>query len=316
MSGPSRISVGLLYNPHVPYVLERAPDRVDHLSVVPDILQVDRRRRGGGSSRPRFVDVELVTRIVDAAATEWPMVGHGVGLSIGSPGPIDSGYLGRMRSWVERLGLLWYSEHLSFFRLPRGSTAAHEAGLACPLPCDRDIMNAIARRAAAVQSALGVPFLLENSVSYVQPVDDDLSEAAFLNGVCTQAKTATLLDLHNLYVNARNLGVDGAATCDALVASSIREIHVAGGDMLLEYYTDAHSGAVPEEVWQLLRHVLPRLKNLRAITFEYHESVGPRLSVDGVLGQLERAREEVARVGRATGRHRKRAVKRDARHVA
>src|SRR5262249_54109713 len=159
------------------------------LSITPDVLQVDRTRQGRSRRRAaaRFADVEVLVDTVAALAREWPMVGHGVGLSIGSPKPLDAGYLRRMRSWVERLNLLWYSEHLSFFRLPRGSTAAHEAGLACPLPFDVAILDAVSRRARIVQEALGVPFLLENSVSYVQPVDDDLTEVEFLNGLCGRA---------------------------------------------------------------------------------------------------------------------------------
>jgi uncharacterized protein (UPF0276 family) len=297
-----RVSVGLLHNPHVPRVLARAPYAVDHLSIVPDVLQVDRGPRRNRPAPGRFLDVEAVAEPVLGLARDWPMVGHGVGLSIGSPRPLDRAYLRRMRGWVERLGLHWYSEHLSFFRLRRGATAAHEAGLACPLPYDRPVLAAIARRAAAVQAALGVPFLLENGVSYVAPVDDDLDEPGFLNGLVQRAPVGLLLDLHNLHVNATNLGLDAAAMVDAIDGAAVREIHVAGGDTLLGYYTDAHSGAVPEPVWQLLRRLLPRLPALAAITFEYHESVGDRLGVDGVLAQLDRARDELARAGCWSGR--------------
>jgi len=295
------VAVGLLYNDHVRRVLDRAPTAVDHLSIVPDVLQVDHVRHGRRSARGRFADVEIVADVVLELARDFPMVGHGVGLSIGSPRALDRGYVNRMRSWVERLRLLWYSEHLSFFRLRRGSTAAHDAGLACPLPCDRAVQVAVARRAAAVQAALGVPFLLENGVSYVAPVDDDMCEPEFLNGLCAGANTGLLLDLHNLYVNSRNLGVDAAAALEALDAATVREIHIAGGDDLLGYYTDAHSGSTPEPVWALLRRVLPRLEQLQAITFEYHQSVGERIGVEGVLEQLARAREELAGAGIGSG---------------
>ena len=300
MCGASPIAVGLLYNPHVPFVLDKAPDAVDYLSIVPDVLQVDLARRGN-VGRNRFDSVEVLLDTVGALARHWPMIGHGVGLSIGSPRPLDRGYLNRMRWWVERLQLRWYSEHLSFFRLARGSTAVHEAGLACPLPYDEPVLKAIVRRSRDVAAAIGVPFLLENGVSYVKPVDDDLTEAAFLNALCTSEPVSLLLDLHNCHVNARNQIIDAGAFLDEIDPAHITELHVAGGDSLLNYYTDAHSGAVPEAVWESLRVVLPRAVRLRAITFEYHESAGSRLGVDGVLAQLNRAREEVARAGRESG---------------
>lgn len=307
-SRPS-IAVGLLYNPEVPRVLEAAPEAVHLLSIVPDVLQIDRRRHVGrrGASAQRFADVEIIADIVLSLARHWPFVAHGVGLSIGSPGPLDHGYLRRMREWVERLHLLWYSEHLSFFRLPTASTAAHEVGLACPLPLDHGVLEAIARRSRAVAAAIGVPFLLENGVSYVRPVDDDYGEPEFLNRLCAASGTSLLLDLHNLYVNARNLGVSAEAALDALDLSAVLELHVAGGDMFLDMYTDAHSGAVPEPVWRLLRYALPRLTSLRAITFEYHESVAERLGVRGVLEQLARIREESERAGRCIGAPNRRA---------
>lgn len=302
MSPP--IAVGLMYNPEVPRVLDRAPEAVDLLSITPDVLQVDRVHRGRArsASGQRFDDIELLVNVVEMLALDWPMVGHGVGLSIGSPRRLDRAYLRRVRDWVDRLGMLWYSEHLSFFRLANGSTAAHEAGLACPLPLDISVLKAVARRADAVQAILGVPFLLENSVSYVQPVEDDLDEIEFLNGLCARSQASLLLDLHNLHVNAQNHGFDAAVAVESLNAAAVTEIHVAGGETLLGMYTDAHSGAVPEAVWLLLRRLLPRLTRLRAITFEYHESVATRLGVDGVLAQLERAREELQRAGHRSAR--------------
>jgi len=288
------LGVGLLFNPAVPDVLERRPEAIDFVGVVPDILQIDQGPRRDPASvlgRERFVEIEALVDIVDEVARSWPLVAHGVGLSIGSPGKLDRAYVARMRWWVERLGLVWFSEHLSFFRLPRNSTSAHEAGLAAPLPLDRAVLKAVARKAATVQRRLGVPFLLENGVTYVRPHDYELEEPAFLGELARQSGAGLLLDLHNVYVNARNLGFDAMGFVEELDTSRVIEVHLAGGDMLAGMYTDAHSGAVPEAVWELLDRLLARAPALRAVTFEFHESCLPRLGVDGVVEQLARARE-------------------------
>jgi uncharacterized protein len=296
---PEPLGVGLLFNPALPEILERRPDAVDFLSVAPDVLQIDqgrgRRVLPAAFGRGRFADVEALTDVVEALARAWPVVAHGVGLSIGSPGPLDAAYLRRMCAWTERLRLRWFGEHLSFFRLPRGATAAHEAGLAAPLPLDFPVLRAVARKAARVRAALGVPFLLENGVAYVRPVDDDLEEWEFLNRLAAHRSAGVLLDLHNLYVNARNHGFDADEYLDRLDMRNVVEIHLAGGDELGGMYTDAHSGAVPEAVWSLLDRALPRATRLRGVTFEFHESCLPRLGVDGVVEQLTRAREHLAR---------------------
>lgn len=293
-----RLGAGVLFNPSVPEVLTHRPEAIDYVSIVPDILQIDQGRgrvRSPVLGPERFVAIEQLVDIVDEVATQWPIVAHGVGLSIGSPGRVDAAYLARMRWWVERYRLVWFSEHLSFFRLPRNSTAAHEAGLAAPLPLDRDVLRAVARKAAAVQAALGVPFLLENGVTYVRPVNYEIEEPAFLGELARAGGCGLLLDLHNVYVNAWNLGFDAARFVDEIDASRVVEVHVAGGDVLHGMYTDAHSGAVPEAVWGLLDRLLARADSVRAVTFEFHESCLPKLGLGGVTEQLMRAREALAR---------------------
>jgi hypothetical protein len=293
-----RLGAGVLFNPSVPDVLTHRPEAIDYVSIVPDILQID---QGRGRARSpvlgpeRFVAIEQLVDVVDEVATQWPIVAHGVGLSIGSPGRVDAAYLARMRWWVERYRLVWFSEHLSFFRVPRNSTAAHEAGLAAPLPLDRDVLRSVARKAAAVQAALGVPFLLENGVTYVRPVDYELEEPAFLGDLARLGGCGLLLDLHNVYVNAWNLGFDAARFVDEMDVSRVVEVHVAGGDLLHGMYTDAHSGAVPEAVWALLDRLLARAPSVRAVTFEFHESCLPKLGLGGVTEQLMRAREALGR---------------------
>jgi hypothetical protein len=293
MAATTAVAVGLMFNPCVPEILEYRPEAADYLSVIPDTLQVDNgRRRGHG--RDRFLTIEVMLDVIEALSRAWPIVAHGVGLSIGSPGPLDSRYVERMRWWVERLRPAWFSEHLSFFRLPRNSTSIHDAGLAVPLPFERGVLRSIARKARQLQTLLGVPFLLENGVSYLPCDDYELDEPTFLGGLAEMSGTGLLLDLHNLFVQAQNFDLDAFAFIERLPAERILEVHVAGGDELAGMYTDAHSGVVPAQVWALLAHLLPRASALRGVTFEFHESYYPRLGKQGILEQLARARELIS----------------------
>ena len=137
-------------------------------------------------------------------------------------------------------------------------------------------------------------FLLENNVYYFTFPGQDFSEPAFLNQLSASTGCALLLDLHNVYTNARNHDFDALAFLDELDLSRVMEIHVAGGTEMMGFYTDSHAGPVPEGVWDLLSFVAPRAPALRGVTFEFHESSWPLLRDEGVLEQIGRARSILA----------------------
>ena len=170
--------------------------------------------------------------------------------------------------------------------------------MALPIPYDREILDLVAPRARAASEQLGCPFLLENNVSYIQFPEEEFTEAEFLNRLALESGCHILLDLHNVYTNAHNHGVDAHHFLRALDPRVVMEIHVAGGDEMMGFHTDSHAGPVLEEVWDLLEDVAPRLPALRGVTFEFHESSWPLLHADGVLAQIERARAILQRAVR------------------
>jgi uncharacterized protein (UPF0276 family) len=142
-----------------------------------------------------------------------------------------------------------------------------------------------------VQRAVSAPFLLENSVAFIDVPDQDMTEPEFLNAVATRSGCGLLLDVHNVYVNARNHGFDAYDFVDDLELEHVGEIHIAGGSELAGMYTDSHAGPCPEPVWELLEWVVPRAPNLSGITFEFHDSYYPLLKGDGIEAELRRSRE-------------------------
>ncbi len=97
-----------------------------------------------------------------------------------------------------------------------------------------------------------------------------------------------MLDLHNLYANTINLGISAHAYLQQLNPELVYEIHLAGGDRLHGFHTDSHSQLTPMKVWEWAYEWMPRFKNLRAITFEYHESYHYRFGINGISEELDR----------------------------
>jgi len=262
-------------------------DALDYLAVIPDRFWIDR----GVDAAMRFEDTPGGEAVLAAAVRSLPIVLHGIGLSICSADIFDLAYVEQLSRWRARYNCRWVSEHLSFSRVGAGHEA--NAGVALPIPYDHEMLDLLAPRVAAAREILGCPFLLENNVSYVTFPDEDLSEPQFLNELSRRSGCALLLDLHNVYTNALNHGFDAATFLADLDLSHVVEVHVAGGSHMMGFYTDSHTGGVPEEVWELLSIVAAHGPRLRGVTFEFHESSWPLLKTDGVLRQIERARSVV-----------------------
>jgi uncharacterized protein (UPF0276 family) len=281
-----RLGVGLMYNPALPDFLITDLDAVDYLEITSDMFWTDR----GPGHRPRFEELESWVDTLAWMVARRPVVAHNIGLSVGNAGRFDLEYVAHLAEWQRRYAFPWQSDHLSFAEVTSADGADQHAGVAVPLPYDAEVLEMICARVDHVQQAAGVPLLLENSVYFVTFRDQDMSEPQFLNALMARTGCGVLLDLHNLYANARNHGFDAFAFLDELELSGVVETHIAGGTEFAGMYTDSHSGPCPEPVWQLLESLVPRAPNLRAVTFEFHDSYYGRIGRDGVRAQLDRAR--------------------------
>lgn len=286
--GAAPPAVGVLFNPALAAFVDVFADAIDHLSVIPDRCWID-----PGPGRPaRFQPMAAPTALIDRVARHVPLVLHAIGLSICSADVFDEAYVLNLERWRRRWQASWVSEHLSFSRV--GADHEVNAALALPVPLDDEVLDLVARRVRRVQSVLGGPFLLENGVAYVDIPDQGMDEPTFLNRLCERTGCGLLLDLHNLHTNATNHGFDALDYLGALDLAQVVEVHVAGGEAMMGFHTDSHSGPVDPAVWRLLEALAPRAPALRAVTFEFHESCWPRLRAGGVLEQISRAREVLA----------------------
>lgn len=279
--------VGLLYNPALPPILD-ALAGVDFLEVIPDRFWYD----FGAAAPRRFQRADAA--IAALKAHGLPLVGHGIGLSLASAIPLDLGLVEAVGALHDELDFAWYSEHLSIFLVDGRSVPNAQAGMGLPVVHDAETLAILTEKLAVLHARLGCPLLLENGTIFSAIPDDDMTEPEFFNHLAAAGVCNVLLDLHNLHANTRNLGWDADAYIAGLDPASVHELHLAGGDELLGHYTDSHSRPTPDAVWDLARRWAPRFPNLRAITYEFHESYYARLGVAGIARELELMHELAA----------------------
>jgi len=285
-----KLGVGLAFQAPLASLIETCGDGLDFVEVVPDMLWND----FGEGEQPRYLDDAEGIATLRRVAARRPVVPHGIGLSIGSAHRYEREHVEQLRRWHDWLRFPWHSDHLGFH------LAGHDGhdvnvGVTLPLARDRETLDLLVPRVRDVQQQVPVPFLLENNVYYFDVPDAEMDEASFLNALCRESGCGLLLDLHNLYTNARNHGSDPWATLAALDLAMVGEIHVAGGMELDGFYLDAHSDTVPSPVWELLEWTVPRCPNLGGIVFELFGSWV------AVVGE-DRVRRDLGRLRRLWGR--------------
>ncbi|GAA5182298.1 DUF692 domain-containing protein [Niveibacterium umoris] len=184
---------------------------------------------------------------------------HGVGLSIGGPGPLDREHLARIAQLVARHQPDAFSEHLAW-----SSHGGEFFNDLLPLPYNRATLERVCAHVVQVQDALGRAILLENPSTYVEFASSSFSEADFISEVVKRTGCGLLLDVTNFHVSCTNHARDPWACIQAMPLEAVGEIHLAGfapdsDDAGAPLLIDAHDRAVVAEVWSLYHRVLDRI---------------------------------------------------------
>ncbi|HVV17017.1 MAG TPA: DUF692 domain-containing protein [Polyangia bacterium] len=224
-------------------------------------------------------------RVLERVRRDYPVVLHGVSLSIGSTDPIDHAYLDALDALARAVEPAWISDHLCW-----GTAHGFNAHDLLPLPYTSAALEHVAGRVSAVQERLGRRILLENPSSYLAFRDSEMSEAEFLAEVARRADCGILLDVNNVYVSAHNHGFDARAYLAAMPADRIGQIHLAGHSVDGELLIDTHDAPVRDEVWQLYADAVRRF-GTRATMIEWDAHVP---AFDELAGELDRARAVAA----------------------
>ncbi|MAA74733.1 MAG: hypothetical protein CMN28_08510 [Salinisphaeraceae bacterium] len=191
-------------------------------------------------------------RLFEKLTERYDFVTHGLSLSLGSPAPLDMGFVSRVREFLDHHRIRYYSEHLSYC-----SDDGHLYDL-MPIPYTDEAVRYVADRIRRVQDALERRIAVENVSCYATP-DAQMSEIEFLNAVVEEADCDLLLDLNNIYVNSVNFRFDPFAYLDAIPGERIAYAHIAGHHEEAEdLRVDTHGADVIDPVWSLLDHAYAR----------------------------------------------------------
>jgi uncharacterized protein (UPF0276 family) len=198
-------------------------------------------------------------RRLEAIRARYPLSLHGVGLSIGSPKPLDRDHLARLKGLTGRYQPAQFSEHLAW--------SSHDEGFLAdllPLPYDDETLAVVCRHIDETQETLATRMLLENPSTYVQFADSAIAETDFLAEVVRRTGCGLLLDINNVYVSATNHGFDPFAYLGAFPLRHVGEIHLAGyaeavDDEGAPLLIDAHNSPVRAAVWALYEDAVRRL---------------------------------------------------------
>lgn len=218
---------------------------------------------------------------LDRIRAHYPMVMHGVSLSIGSTDLLDYDYLAALKRLAERIEPEWISDHLCWTGIEGRNL--HDL---LPLPYTEEAIVHVTERVARVQDFLGRRILLENVSSYVTYADSQISEWEFISAIANRADCNILLDVNNVYVSASNHEYDALAYLDGMPPERVHQIHLAGHSHNGSLIVDTHDQPVPDPVWDLYREAIARLGPVSTM-IERDDDIP---ALDELLAELARAR--------------------------
>jgi uncharacterized protein (UPF0276 family) len=236
---------------HFNHILEHWPD-VDWFEIVSENFM----DTGG---RPLY--------ILDQIAERYPIVMHGVSMSIGSTDPIDFDYLQRLKTLAKRVDAVWLGDHVCWTGV--AGVNGHDL---YPIPYNRQSLDYLVDRIRIVQDFMERPLILENPSTYLTFTDSTISEEDFLRQMANESECGLLLDVNNVYVTCRNHDLDPWTYLDAIPYERVVQIHLAGHTDKGTHCIDTHDGHVIDEVWALYREVQRRAGN-RATLLEWDADI-------------------------------------------
>lgn len=211
----------------------------------------------------------------------YPIVLHGVSLSIGSTDKLDYAYLDKLKLLINQVKPKWISDHLCWTGID--GLNMHDL---LPLPYTQETIKHLVNRIRMVQDYLGQQILLENVSSYLTYTDSEMSEWEFLNTVANEADCNILLDVNNVYVSAFNHKFDPLEYIKGISANRVYQIHLAGHHNLGKYILDTHDAPIIGNVWDLYRDTIKTIGQVSTM-IERDDNIPP---LNQLVNELNYAR--------------------------
>ncbi|MFC4991669.1 DUF692 domain-containing protein [Rubritalea tangerina] len=221
-----------LRSPHFEHIVTEWPE-VDWFEIISENFM-------DSSGYPIYVLDQIVER--------YPVVMHGVSLSIGSTDPLDLRYLEKLKKLADRVQAKWVSDHLCWTGVAGINT--HDL---LPFPLTEEALKHTVERVKVVQEILERPLVLENPSTYIEYQESTLNDWDFLAELSRQSDCGVLLDVNNVYVCARNHGWDAEEYIRTIPSDRIIQFHLAGHDDCGSHVIDTHNDHVVDAVWELYK---------------------------------------------------------------
>ncbi|WP_430390795.1 MNIO family bufferin maturase [Dyella sp. 20L07] len=199
----------------------------------------------------------------------FPLVMHGVSMSIGSTDPLDDGYLRQLAALAKHVEPAWISDHLCWTGVQ--GINLHDL---MPLPYTEEALTHVVQRVQQVQDRLGRRILLENVSSYISFAHSQLTEWEFLAAVAERADCLILLDINNIHVSAHNHGFSALDYLDGIPASRVQQFHLAGHEQGGRLLVDTHDAPIVDPVWHLYVEAVRRYGKV-SIMIERDDHIPP-----------------------------------------
>lgn len=219
---------------------------------------------------------------LDQIRANYPIVMHGVSMSIGSTDPLNKDYLRQLKELIDRVEPVWISDHLCWTGL--NGKNLHDL---MPLPYTEEAIKHVVQRVEAVQDFLGRRILLENVSSYVGYQQSLMTEWEFLAEIAKQADCLILLDINNIYVSSVNHDFSPVEYLNGMPANRVQQFHLAGHTDCGDYIIDTHDAPVIDPVWALYSEAINRFGNISTM-IERDDNIPP---FEELMEELKIARD-------------------------
>lgn len=249
-------------------VAQELPSEIDWFEFAPENY-IDR----GGQARKSFNKI----------AENYPLIAHGLSLSIGSLDELNWDYLKKLKQFLKDYDVPWFSDHLCF-QSYEGSYF-HDL---LPLPFTEESILHVSERAKQVQDFLDIPFAIENVSFYFYPEQPEMKETEFIKEILNRAGIGLLLDVNNVFVNSKNHRYRAVDYLNEIKDQNIFQIHIAGHyqedeDLII----DTHGEAICDEVWELLNY-FSQQRELPPVLIERDHNIPP---LQDLIQEVQRAKE-------------------------
>lgn len=256
-----------LRSEHHEDILEQRPKQIDWLEIISENYMVD-----GG--KPLYY--------LDAIRELYPMVMHGVSMSLGSTDPLNRDYLKRLKTLIKRVEPIWFSDHLCWTGVDQKNM--HDL---LPLPYTEEAINHLADRISEVQDFMGRQMLIENLSSYITYSSDAMTEWEFLSAIAEKADCYLLLDVNNIYVSSFNHQFDPIEYLDGIPPARVWQHHLAGHSNEGNLIIDTHDADIIDPVWAVYEEAARRLGPVSTMI----ERDGNIPALSSLISELEQARQ-------------------------